>query len=214
MKQIKLIKDIEKEAKKYFENAKPTHDWSHVERVRKLCSYIGQKEGANLTIIDLAVLLHDIGRKKENEFNGRICHAEEGARLAKGILESYNIDKTVIERVCHCIETHRFRNEKQPQTIEAKVLYDADKLDVIGAIGVARSYSWAGEHRQKLYSNLVKGIGTGYEEEHTPVIEFETKLRKIKDKMLTETGREMAKKRHDFIIAFFERLQKEIEGEL
>ena len=209
-----LIQDIEEEAKKYFEGAPATHDWGHVERVNKLANYIGQIEGGNLTVIKLSVLLHDIGRKKEDELDGKICHAEESARLARDILEAYKIDKETIENVCYCIETHRFRNEKEPQTIEAKVLYDADKLDCIGAIGIARACSWSGEHKQKLYSDSEKEIGSGYETEHTPLIEFGTKLSKIKERMLTKTGRKIAEDKHNFVVDFFNRLQQEIDGVL
>mgnify|MGYP001612872429 CR=1 FL=1 len=209
-----LIQNIEEEAKKYFTSAPATHDWSHVERVDRLASYISQIEGGNLTVIKLSVLLHDIGRKKEEELNGEVCHAEEGAKLARNILESYGVNKEIIEHVCHCIETHRFRNEKEPQTIEAKVLYDADKLDSIGAIGIARACSWSGAHEQKLYSDSEKEVGTGYEGEHTPLIEFGTKLSKIKEHLLTKTGREIAKDRHKLMVAFFERLQQEIDGVL
>ena len=204
-----LIQDIEEEAKKYFEGAPATHDWGHVKRVNKLANYIGQIEGGNLTVIKLSVLLHDIGRLK---FGGEDHNIT--ARLARDILEAYKIDKETIENVCHCIETHRFRNEKEPQTIEAKVLYDADKLDCIGAIGIARACSWSGEHKQKLYSDSEKEIGSGYETEHTPLIEFGTKLSKIKERMLTKTGRKIAEDRHNFMVDFFNRLQQEIDGVL
>lgn len=211
-----LIQRIEQEAKEYFENASPCHDWSHIERVNELVNYIGQKEQADLTILQLAALLHDIGREKEKKSNGEICHAEEGSKLAKNILKSYEIDKQIIEQVCHCIETHRFRNEKQPQTIEAKVLYDADKIDSIGAIGIARAYSWAGEHKQNLYSNFSEEgeAGTGYGNNHTPVREFYAKLRNVKNKMLTKTGKEIAQRRHNFTVKFFERLKRESIGEI
>ena len=209
-----LILKIETEAKKYFKNALPTHDWSHVLRVKKLAEVIGKAEGADLFILELSVLLHYTGRAKENEENGKICHAEEGSKLAEEILKKYNVDKETIKKVCHCISAHRFRSNNIPQTVEAKVLYDADKLDAIGAIGIGRSYSWSGEHKQKLYSIFRDyDAGTGYEKNHTPVKEFYGKLIKVKDKMLTSKGRKIAEERTRFMIAFFSRLKKEIEGE-
>ncbi len=215
-----FIKYIEKEAKQYFENARPTHDWSHIERVKVLSERIGKNENADMFIVRLSVLLHDTGRKLEDETNGKLSHEEESGRIAKEILGKYNLKNYIIEEVCYSIKTHRFRKNNTPETIEAKVLYDADKLDAIGAIGIARAYSFSGENNQKLYSNNERGrnikneIGTGYEEDHTPVKEFLGKLLKIKDKMLTKEGKIIAEERHIFTINFFSRLENEINGEL
>jgi uncharacterized protein len=208
-----LIEKIKEESKKYFENARPTHDWTHVERVMKLSERIGRSENADLLTIRLAVLLHDTERIREDKYNGKVCHARESVETARKILEKYNLKEELIKNVCHCIETHRFRNGNEPKTKEAKVLYDADKLDSVGAIGIARAYSFSGENNQKLYSAFEDcEPRTGYESNYTPVKEFYSKLLKVKKKMFTEEGRKIAEERHKFMIEFFNRLKMELEG--
>ncbi len=205
-----IIIKIKREAQKYFKNNPPSHDWSHVERVYKLALKIAKKEKADLFIVKLSVLLHDLGRKEEMK-NPKKDHAEISKRLALKILKKYNINKKVIDNVLHCISTHRFRNNKKPETREAKVLYDADKLDSMGAIGIARAYAWVGEQKIKLYSDK-NFLGTGYEKEHSPVTEFLFKLSKLKDKMQTKTGKKIAKRRHKFMANYFKELNKEIRA--
>ena len=98
-------------AKSFFSDAKGSHDWEHTERVYNLCLHIGEREGADLEILKLAALLHYIGRPEQDRLGGKICHAEKGGALAGEILEKYGVEKEKIERIVHCIETHRFRNE-------------------------------------------------------------------------------------------------------
>jgi len=205
-----IIKQIEIESKKYFEDLPPSHDWSHVKRVYNLALKIGKKENADLFVLSLTTLLHDIGRKEEFIKNGKICHAIFGKELAKEILEKYNINNEIIQKVLHCIETHRFRKNLIPETKEAKILFDADKLDSIGAIGIARAYAWVGEKKISLYSNK-DFLGTGYEKEHSPMTEFTYKLSKVKDRLFTNTAKKIAEKRHNFMINFFEEIKKELE---
>lgn len=220
MYKMDLIKEIEREAKIYFVNARPTHDWSHIERVRGLSERIGVKEDADMFIVRLAVLLHDSGRGLEDKSNGKFCHAEESEKIAREILTKYDLEKNIIDDVCYAISVHRFRKSNStPKTIESKVLYDSDKLDSIGAIGVVRAYSFSGENGFRLYSDFEepiekKGIGTGYEKDHTVVREFLGKLMKVKDKMLTAEGKRIAESRHSFIVGFFDRLKKEVYGQL
>jgi len=126
------------------EGINPCHDFMHTERVLNLALHIGEKEGADLEIITLSALLHDIARKEQDESKGKICHAQRGAELAKDILKEKGMDEDKINRVIHCIEAHRFRNGCIPESIEAKVLSDADKLDAIGAIGIGRAFSFSG----------------------------------------------------------------------
>ena len=205
---------IEEEVKEYFRDSKPTHDFSHVERVYALCMRIGKKENADLEVLRLAALLHDIGRIKGDE-----DHEIYSVEIAEEIMNKYNIDEKTKENVIHCIKSHRYRNNTKPETLEAKILYDADKLDAIGAIGICRAYSFGGENGQKLYRMedfLDKGIDLTRKldhKRHTPVIEYKAKLSKLKDKMLTEEGRRIAEKRHKFMERFFQRLEREIKGE-
>lgn len=206
---------IEKEAKKYFVGAKGSHDWEHTERVFNLVLHIGKKEKADLNVIKIAATLHDIGRKKQDEKSGEICHAELGGKIARKILEKYDFKPEFVEAVAHCIESHRFRGKNIPKTKEAKVLYDADKLDAIGAVGIGRAFLFAGEVGAKLHDPNINIEKTReYTKEDTAYREFLVKLNKIKDKMLTREGKRIAKKRHEFMVEFFDRLNKEIKGTL
>ncbi|MFA5187901.1 MAG: HD domain-containing protein [Patescibacteria group bacterium] len=212
-----LINKIELEAKKYFNKASGCHDWTHVERVRNLALHIGQKEKANLGIIELAALLHDIARKAEMDSKGKLCHAKQGAKLAKKILQKYKINPKIIEAVVHCIATHRFRNNNRPKTIEAKCLFDADKLDSIGAIGIGRTFLFAGYHKVALYTGkekyyAKKGIDRSYTEDDSGIMEYEFKLKKIKNKILTKAGKKFAQERHQYMVEFFNRFWQEVKG--
>jgi len=194
-----LHSSVERDAKKFLEGSEGCHGWGHTERVRALCKRIGREEGADLEVLELAALLHDIGRRFEAESGGRICHAEKSAELAKTILEKYGIEREEIDAVVHCVECHRFRGNRMPGSKEARILFEADKLDSIGAIGIGRAFLFCGEHGGRF---------------HSPFREFEVKMGKIKDLMQTATGKRMAKERHAFMEAFFERLKKEMDGEL
>lgn len=211
-----LIK-IEKEAKKYFIGASGCHDWSHVDRVRNLALTIGKKEKVDLAVLEIACLLHDIGRKEEIRTKGRFCHAEKGAQLAEKFLTKIKVDKKDIENIKHCIISHRFRNEHIPTTKEAKILFDADKLDSIGMVGVGRTFLFAGYIKNPMYTGrekqLVKNVvGHSYSKDDTPVMEYEFKLKKIKDKILTKTGKKIARERHDCMVNFFKKFDREIKG--
>ncbi len=206
---------IEEEVKEYFKNSKPTHDFSHVKRVYNLCMKIGKKEKADLEVLRLASLLHDIGRIKRDE-----DHEIHSIEIAEKVMDKYKIDEKTKRNVIHCIKTHRYRNNAVPETLEAKILYDADKLDAIGAIGICRAYSFGGENGQKLYrkedfSNKDIEVSRKLDhKKHTPVIEYKAKLSRIKDTVLTEEGKRIAEERNKFMKNFFLRLEKEIKGEL
>lgn len=210
----KIISQIEKEAKKYFKNALNCHDWSHVERVRTLALHIGKKEKANLDVLEIAVFLHDIARKEEMQSKGAFCHAEKGAELAREILKKYQIDDKISKNIIHSIKTHRFRTGNAPETLEAKVLYDADKLDAAGAVGIGRAFLFAGREGARLHNinKLSVEKTKEYTEEDTAFREFMVKLRKIKDKVLTKEGRKIALSRHKFMENYFKQFWLEIEG--
>lgn len=208
-----VISQIESSAKEFFHHSPPTHDWEHTMRVVSLCKKIGYEENADMKILIIAALLHDIGREEADRNN--TCHAELSSKLAKPILEEHNLSENSINRISHCILTHRFRGDNQPKTIEAKVLFDSDKLDAIGAIGICRAYSYAGENHQPLYSpfeqesKLTKIINHS---EHSPVVEFKVKLSKIMKSLYTDSGRKIATERHNFMANFFTELFEEIKG--
>ncbi len=214
----KIIEDIEKEAKKYFRGASGCHDWSHVERVKNLALHIGKIEKANLKLLEVAVLLHDIGRRDEMKTQGAFCHAMQSGKISRIILPKYGFNQKIIEKIVHCIEAHRYRNDIVPSTIEAKVLYDADKLDCIGAVGIGRAFLFAGNAGSNIMYNgkekeLAKnGKNYTYHKDDSAVLEYEVKLKNIKNKILTKEGKKIAKLRHQFMEKFFITFWKEIEG--
>ena len=204
------------------------HNMAHVMRVYNLCLLLAKSEtNIDLDILKTAALLHDIAKVKEDRDNsGNTDHAVLGAEIAEKILRKLGYDNN-IEQVKHCISTHRFRSDNKPDTNEAKILFDADKLDVIGAIGIARSYMIAGQYGQRIYSNtpidryiqdnLVGGKANGRikdKSKHAPNIEFETKLKHIPEKLFTQKAKKIAQKRIEFMKWYFEQLKKEINGEM
>lgn len=211
---------IREEVRALMMNLPADHDWTHTERVIKNALHIAKIEGANLEIVELAAILHDIAREKEDETGegGEVCHAVEGARMAEQILEKHGYTENIIKPVADCIRTHRFRDKQEPQTLEAKVLYDADKLDALGAIGITRAFAYGARFSQKLYSDFSAEhehkTGLTNHSEHTPVVEFQMKLSKLKDRMLTSEGRRLAVKRHNFMINFYKELEQEVSGEI
>lgn len=207
-------------ARTLYDDSDPVHDFDHVLRVLTLARRIGEAEGADLNVIETAVLLHDIHRAEEDQEahvrnEETADHAVLGATQARKILQSLDPapDAAFIDAVVHAIEAHRFRNAIEPQTLEAKVVFDADKLDAIGAIGVARAYAYGGMTHQKLWDDVPPDYPGG-SEHHTPHHEYVFKLRRIQDRIQTDTGRAIAAERHAYITAFFERLAQEVQGTL
>jgi len=168
-----------------------SHDIEHVIRVTKIAEYIAKKEGANVEIVRKAAELHDIARDKSN-------HAIESAKLARKILESEEYNKEFINAVSHAIEAHSFSSGVEPKTLEAKILSDADKIDAIGAIGIARAFLFSGERGRSIRDTL----------RH-----FEEKLLKLKDLLHTETAKKLAERRHKILEEFYNELKRELELE-
>lgn len=211
----KIIQKIEKEAKKFFVSSKGSHNFDHTERVLNLALHIGKKEKADLEVIAIASILHDIGRKEQDDKLGGVCHAEVGGTMARKILKKYNFKDDFVEAIVHCIESHRFRGNNIPKTKEAKILFDADKLDSIGAVGIGRDFLFAGEVGAKLHNPDVDIKKTKeYSEDDTAYREFLVKLIKVKDKIVTKEGKRIAQERHKYMVKFFERLNKEVRGVL
>ena len=203
------------------------HTLDHIQRVWRTAMLIASEEkDIDLDVLKTAVLLHDIARAKEDtDKTGKTDHALLGAEIAGEILKQMQYPEETIRKVQHCIQTHRFRSEREPVSIEAKILYDADKVDSMGAIGVARFYMIAGELREQLYSfvpvdqytaeNIVGGKANGRIKEiskHTPNLEFE-KMKHIPQKLHTAKAREIAGERVKYMAEFFDRLRSEIVGE-
>ncbi len=207
------IEDIRAFALTCFSNAHGSHDWDHTLRVYNLCMHIGAAEGADVEVLKIAAYLHDVGRPYQDRSKGAICHGEKGAEMARDLLEEYPISDERKANIIHCIKSHRFRGSCRPETLEAKVLFDADKLDSIGAIGIGRTFLFAGEVGAKLHNPHINPEDTeAYTQADTGYREFKLKLSRIKDHMLTAEGRRMAGERHVFMEQFFERFLQEHEG--
>jgi len=214
-KYMNLLDSVRNEVRLKMSGVNSCHEWEHTERVYNLAMHIGQKEGADLETLGLAVILHDIARKEQDESKGKIDHAERGAVIAQEILKKYNLPAEKLKNILHCIRAHRYRNDIKPSTIEAKVLYDSDKLDSIGAIGTGRNFAFAGHLGAKVHDKNVNFDETAeYTTDDTAYREYLVKLRYIKDKIITDEGRKIAAGRHNFQEEFFARLNKEVEGEI
>ena len=209
----------------------PKHDWahgrSHIERVLRMAKEIGKREGANLEIIELAAILYDIFENMEAHSSiGGFRHEIEGSKEARKILTKLGFVDETIDAVCHCIESHRKRSGRiEPQTIEAKCLFDADKLDCIGAIGIIRSAFVSFDHRQEFYREEkdledykrrnIRRDGTIIDyAQHSSNLEYELSLKEVAKRMYTQTGRRLAKERSAFMDEFYGRLGKELRGTL
>lgn len=204
-----------------------SHNMEHVKRVYNTCTLLAKDEKIiNTEVLELAALLHDIARIEEDEDKtGLIDHAILGAKMAAEILRDLEYDESTIISVAECIKTHRFRMGEKPSTREAMILYDADKIDILGAIGVARSYMIAGRYDEPIYrdidiekyirENLYGGTNSGRImdiSKHSPNLEYHLKLLDIPKKLFTNKGKEIALKRLEFMKNFFEELDREIGG--
>ncbi len=210
------------------------HSMDHVMRVYNLCLHLTENEDIDLNILKAAALLHDIARVKEdNDPSGKIDHAILSAEMAIPILQKSGFSEKEIKDIQHCIISHRYRTGNKPKTKEAKILFDADKLDGLGAIGIIRTFVWANTHNAENYTkskfllsynnieeyvkdNLGGKINGRLREKakHGPYLEFETKLKFVINKLYTKKAKVIAKERTRFLKDFLERLDKEIKGEL
>ena len=207
----------------------PKHGWahgrSHIERVLKMAIEIGKQERADLEIVELATILHDIFQNREAHASIEgFRHETEGSKEVRKILAKLGLGDRTVDAVCHCIESHRKRSGRtEPQTIEAKCLFDADKLDCIGAIGIIRSAFVSFDHKQEFYKEVddieayrrrnIRQDGTIIDPAlHSSNLEYELSLKAVANRMYTETGRRLAKERAAFMDEFYYRLGKEMKG--
>lgn len=204
------------QAREYYRDVDPTHDFNHVLRVAGMAERLARLEGADLEVVRTAALLHDISRMDDSalsmQADPETDHALRAARAVRQILAAEPPE--FVDAVAHAIESHRFRNHVEPQTLEARVLFDADKLDSIGAIGVARAFAYAGTLGNPLWGDVPEGYSPqAREKTHTPRHEFEMKLKQLKDRLYTASGRKLAEERHAFMVEFFEEMAAEVRGE-
>jgi len=206
----------ETQAQQLYVLGDAAHDFDHVRRVAQMAVHLAQAEGADEEVVLLAAFLHDVPSEVYSDAHTvtRGSHHLAAAEFARQYLTAYEMEPKRVENVVHCIEAHRFRDQSiQPQTAEAKCLYDADKLDSIGAIGVARAFAFAGSAGERLWTEpwpvaaaAAKPAGADY----TPVHEFVYKLRHILATLHTPAARQIGEQRHKFMTQFYEQLDAEM----
>lgn len=210
--------DIET-ARGWYPATDPVHGFDHILRVYRMAERLAIEEQADLDIVRAAALLHDAqGSQTEGGEEGRQDHHHASSDFARHILENEGWPPDKILTVQHCIRAHRFRdNTEQPQSLEAKILFDADKLDVIGAVGVARTIAFDVVVNQPIYVEpSACFLETGEKEPgepHSSYHEYLFKLSKIKDRLFTKTAQQLAEERHHFMDEYFDRLGAEERGE-
>ena len=205
------------QARAWYSQSDAVHAFDHVERVYRMAERLALAEGADLEIVRAAALLHDTGETTPGT-EERSSHHFAAADFAAQVLQAEGWPTERIAAVQHCIRAHRFRDNRQPPaTLEAKVLFDADKLDVLGAIGVARAVAYATLAGEPVYAKpSARFLQSGEKdpgEPHSVYHEYLFKLRKIKDRLFTPTARALAVERDAYIAQYFEQLQAELNGE-
>jgi uncharacterized protein len=205
------------EARAWYAGADPVHDFDHVLRVYRMAERLGREEGADLEILRAAALLHD-AEGSAPESAGRADHHEHSAQFAAQVLEAEGWEAERIAAVQHCIRAHRFRGGgEKPESIEARVLFDADKLDVLGAVGAARTVAYAALAGQPAYVQpSAQFLAEGRKEPgepHSSYHEYLFKLRHIKDRLFTSTAKAVAAERSAYLDEFYARLIAEYRGE-
>jgi uncharacterized protein len=218
MDKTTIVKRTIKFVKKTLTGAEGGHDWFHIERVYKNSLLIAQEESCDLLVVELGALLHDIADSKFYDGDETI-----GPILARKFLESENIDPSSIDHVVQIILNISFKSSLDPQTsnqfssTELKIVQDADRLDAIGAIGIARAFNYGGFKNRPLYNpeiepNMNMDKET-YKKSKAPTINhFYEKLLLLKDKMNTKTGRKIAIERHEFMSKYLDQFLQEWDG--
>lgn len=202
-------------AKATLENAEGGHDWFHVERVYKNALLIAQGELVDNTVVALGALLHDIADSKFHNGDESV-----GPRLASQFLIKQNVDSSIIEHVVQIIKNISYKGGNKAASFsspELDVVQDADRLDALGAIGIARTFNYGGFKNRKIYDPQISPkldmTPEEYKASTVPTINhFYEKLLLLKDKMNTKTGKRLAQKRHQYMVAFLDQFYAEWEG--
>jgi uncharacterized protein len=191
------------------------HDWWHIFRVWKMARRIGQAEGANLLVVELAALLHDIADWKSHGGDSTV-----GPKVAKDWLDSLDVDPSIVDQICQIIADISFKGagvEQPTLSLEGQVVQDADRLDAMGAIGIARAFAYGGAKGRVIYDPALKPAEHHTAEAYlksggTTINHFYEKLLLLKDRMNTATGGAMAQQRHRFMEEYLRRFFEEWEG--
>jgi uncharacterized protein len=207
MSNNQLIASVRAKISELFQNHTADHDFQHIERVTKLALHIGEKEGANLEIVELAALLHDIS---DHKLNGGIIN--DNGRASRELLSELKADENVIELVCAIVDKISYKGagvEDEKGSLELAAVRDADRLDAIGAIGIARAFSFGGARNRPFYdASIPFHLHENFEDYHTDkghtINHFYEKLLLLKDRMQTSEGKRIAEKRHQLMLDFLE----------
>ena len=199
-----------------------SHDYDHIVRTIALAETIQAHEGGDLPTIWAAVAFHDLGQERERHHGGD--HAQIGAEMAGDLLSDTQFPQHAIPVVQQAIREHRMTGGKIPSTLEGRILYDADKIDCLGAIGIGRLYCITGRYNQKIYSPVPADVVEPVDPlvvrklrrrpDYSPSIEFQLLFGNLPERMTTETGKELAHERYAYMEGFFKRLRQEVEGDL
>lgn len=200
----------------WYPDTDPVHGFDHVLRVYRTAERLAQLEGADLEIVRAAALLHDV-EGAAPEGGSRANHHEASAGFAADVLRAEGWSEERIQAVQHCIRAHRYRGTNEPPaTLEAKVLFDADKLDVLGAIGAARTVAYAVQAGQPIYAEPSEQFVENGQKEpgepHSAYHEYLFKLRRVNERLFTPSARAIGAARHAALTAFFEQLRAEMDG--
>lgn len=210
-----LIEQTIEFVKQKLQNAEAGHDWYHIERVYKNSLFIASTENCNLQIVQLGALLHDIADSKFHNGDETI-----GPKVAKQFLESQNVSQSIINQVVFIIENISFKGgnfQREKTSTELQIVQDADRLDALGAIGIARTFNYGGFKNRQLYNPEIqpdlKMTKEQYKNNDAPTINhFYEKLLLLKDKMNTGTAKKMAQQRHDYMEGFLKQFFYEWNG--
>ena len=211
MNKNKIIKKVKEYVKRELKGESTGHDWWHALRVWKMAKKIAKKEGGNPFVIELAALLHDISDWK---FSGSL---KAGSKEAKELLEKLGVDQKIIKEVCYIIENISFKGagvKDKMETLEGKIVQDADRLDVIGAIGIARVFAYGGFKGREIYNPKIKPkLHKSFKEykrnKGSSINHFYEKLLLLRDRLNTKTAKRIAKKRHQFMEKFLKQFFNE-----
>ena len=194
----------------------PVHGFDHVERVVRMAERLAREVGADQEVVRAASLLHDAAGAHPQTGEGRHDHEQDSAAVARRVLTDEGWPEERICAVEHCIRAHRFRGKERPQTLEAQVLFDADKLDVMGAFGAARTIGYALQAGTPVYAAPSRAFldrgETEAGETHSAYHEYLFKLRRVRERLYTEPARRIGERRHQVLCAFFDQLAAEAEG--
>ena len=215
MKKKQLRSKAEKFTKNMLRDAEGGHDWNHIERVLENAKMILKKEKANKHIVLLGILLHDIADPK---FQGG--DESKGIKISSAFLEETGVDKTTRKQVMEIVKGISYKgghNEVKEKSLELQIAQDADRLDAIGAIGIARAFNYGGFSGRKIFDpdqkpRDYKDVKEYRLSDSSTINHFYEKLLKLKDALNTKTAKKMAKNRHEFMVSYLQQFYDEVNG--